>query len=66
VNDPAVLYWYEVKPGGTSGAADFIPHLIDSNSGVGTQVMIASMDAKGTPSIIVGNKKGAFVHRITP
>jgi len=66
VNDPAVLYWYEVKPGGTSGAAEFIPHLIDSNSGVGTQVMIASMDAKGTPSIIVGNKKGAFVHRITP
>ncbi len=66
VNDPAVIYWYEVKRGGTSGAAEFIPHEIHNNSGVGTQVMIAELDGKAPPEIIVGNKKGAFVHRATP
>lgn len=63
VNDPAVLYWYEVKRGGTSGAAEFIPHQIHADSGVGTQVMIAEMNGKAPPEIIVGNKKGAFVHK---
>jgi FG-GAP-like repeat len=63
VNDPAVLYWYEVKRGGTGGTAEFIPHLIHSDSGVGTQVMIAELDGKAPPEIVVGNKKGAFVHR---
>ena len=63
VNDPSVLYWYEVKRGGTSGAAEFIPHLIHSDSGVGTQVMIAELDGKAPPEIIVGNKKGAFVNK---
>lgn len=61
VNDPAVLYWYEVKPGGKSGAAEFIPHLIHDNSGVGTQVMVADVDGKGPLDIVVGNKKGCFV-----
>lgn len=65
VNDPAVIYWYQVKPGGTSGAAEFIPHLIHNNSGVGTQVMIAEMDGKAPPEIVVGNKKGSFVHHAT-
>ena len=65
-NDPAVIYWYEVKRGGTSGSAEFIPHLIHENSGVGTQVMIAEVNGKGTPEIVVGNKKGAFVHVATP
>ena len=63
VNDPSVLYWYEVKRGGTSGAAEFIPHLIHADSGVGTQVMIAELDGKSPPEIIVGNKKGAFVNK---
>lgn len=61
VNDPAVLYWYEVKPGGKSGEAQFIPHLIDSKSGVGTQVMIVDLDGQAPPEIVVGNKLGAFV-----
>ena len=65
VNEPAVLYWYEVKPGGKSGAAEFIPHLVHNDSGVGTQVMVAEMDGKAPPEIIVGNKKGAFIHTAT-
>ena len=65
VNDPAVIYWYEVKPGGTSGNATFTPHLINGDSGVGTQVMVAEMDGQAPPEVVVGNKKGAFVHRAT-
>jgi hypothetical protein len=59
--DPAVLYWYEVKPGKASGKAEFIPHLIDNNSGVGTQVTAVDVDGNGVPDVVVGNKKGCFV-----
>ena len=57
---PAVLYWFQLvrSPGGT---ADFVPHLIDSDSGVGTQVVAGFSSNKKLPDIVVGNKKGAFV-----
>lgn len=61
-HDPAVVYWYEVKPGKESGKVEFIPHLIHDNSGVGTQVTAVDMDGNGIPDVVVGNKKGAFVH----
>src|SRR5262249_34488171 len=34
-NDPAVLYWYELQR--KNGEVKWIPHLIDNDSGVGTQ-----------------------------
>jgi len=58
-NDPAVLYWFELKRDGKN--ARFIPHLIDSDSGVGTQVMVAPLGRDKKLGILVGNKKGAFV-----
>jgi len=58
-NDPAVLYWFELKRDGKN--ASFIPHLVDNNSGVGTQVTVAPLGLGKKPGIIVGNKKGAFV-----
>jgi ABC-type transport system substrate-binding protein len=60
-HDPAVLYWYEVKPGKTSGKAEFIPHLIHNDSGVGTQVTAVDVDGTGVPDVVVGTKKGCFV-----
>ncbi len=58
-NDPAVLYWFELKREGKS--AKFIPHLVDSDSGVGTQVTVAPLGRDKKLGIVIGNKKGAFV-----
>jgi len=40
----------------------FIPYLIDDNSGVGVEVKIVDVSNDGVPDVIVGNKRGAFVH----
>lgn len=59
-NAPAVLYWFKTvrNPDKT---VDFIPYLIDDNSGVGTQVVAADINGDRLPDVIVGNKKGIFV-----
>jgi hypothetical protein len=60
-NDAAVLYWFKLaRPGGKG--VDFIPYLIDSESGVGTQVVAGDINGDGLPDIVVGNKRGTFVH----
>jgi hypothetical protein len=58
-NAPAVLYWFELKR--ENGSAHFIAHLIDNDSGVGTQVVAKRGAGDKYPSIVVGNKKGTFV-----
>lgn len=59
-NAPAVLYWFECVR--TGGEVDFVPHLVDDDSGVGTQVVAQDINGDGVPDIVVGNKKGTFVH----
>ena len=59
-NAPAVLYWFKlVRP--ARGQADFVPQLIDDNSGVGTQVVTGFISNDRYPDIVVGNKKGLFL-----
>ncbi len=64
-NDPAVLYWYETvrkdTVGSSGGTVEFRPHLIDRNSGVGTQVEARDINGDGRVDVLVGNKKGLFV-----
>ena len=60
-NAPAVLYWFKLARG-ADHSVDFIPHLIDDNSGIGTQVVAGDLNGDKLPDIIVGNKKGTFVH----
>ncbi len=62
-NDPGefqvpVLYWFEFKPG---KEPQWVPHLIDDDSGVGTQVLTEDITKDKLTDIIVANKKGVFV-----
>jgi putative membrane-bound dehydrogenase-like protein len=57
---PAVVYWFQLVRG--EKGVDFVPHRIDDDSGVGTQVVVGDVNADGLPDVLVGNKKGAFVH----
>jgi len=59
-NAPAVVYWFQLKRN-ADGSVQFVPHRIDDDSGVGTQVAAADLNADGTPDVVVGNKKGTFV-----
>lgn len=56
--EPAVLYWYEFKPGATP---TWVPHLVDANSGGGVEVDVEDISGDGLKDIIVANKKGVFV-----
>jgi hypothetical protein len=58
---PAVLYWFKLVRG-KDGSVDWVPFKIDDDSGVGTQVIAADLNGDKYPDVVVGNKKGIFVH----
>src|SRR5258707_3124601 len=58
---PAVLYWFKLVRGADK-SVDFVPYLIDDNSGIGTQVVVGDINGDKLPDVVVGNKKGTFVH----
>ena len=63
--DPASgspLYWFKLVRG-PEKTADFVPHLIDGGSGVGTQIVAAPCSNKKYPDLVVGNKRGTFYLR---
>ena len=55
-----VLYWYQTKRDG-KGGVDFIPHLIDANTGVGTDVQVGDVNGDQLPDVLVANKAGVFI-----
>jgi len=61
-NDSAVLYWFQLIRN-PDKSVEFIPHLIDDASGVGTQVVAGYCSDKKRPDIVVANKRGAFYLR---
>ena len=62
---PTVLFWLELHREGAENIS-FIPHLIDEDSGVGTQIAAADLNRNGRPESVVGNKKGNFAYRKEP
>lgn len=58
-DQPAVLYWFELSR--QDGKPVWTPHLIDHDSGVGTQFEVVDTNGDGLLDIVVGNKKGAFL-----
>ena len=59
-NAAAVVYWFQLTR--KNGKAGFVPHQVHDDSGVGTQVIAGDISGDGRPDIVVGNKKGTFVH----
>ena len=62
--EPLGLYWYESFPG-PSGALEWVKHIIDygSRAGGGMQVVVARLEGKPYPEVVVGGKAGLFLFR---
>ena len=55
--EPAVLYWFEFIPG---KQPQWIPHLIDDDSGIGLSFVVEDINDDKLDDIIISNKKGVF------
>ena len=60
LNAAAVLYWFRLvrEPG---QAPRYEPKLLDSEAGVGTQVVVADVNQDGLPDILTAARAGAFL-----
>lgn len=63
--EPAVVYWFEIRRP-AKGQVKFVRHLIDDDSGIGTQFEVADIDDNGTLDVVASNKKGVHIFFQTP
>jgi hypothetical protein len=61
---PCVLYWYKRR--GSGSDLTWERHLIDDDSGVGTQFEVVDLNGDGRLDIVTANKKGVFVFEQLP
>ena len=59
-NQPAMLYWFEARKS-KDGFTSFVPHEIDSDSGIGTQFVVADVNGDKLLDVVTSNKKGTFL-----
>lgn len=57
---PAAIYWLRVTRG-EDGMAKFTPNVIDEDSGVGTQFVVADINGDKLLDVVSSNKKGVRV-----
>ncbi|MGL6096869.1 MAG: FG-GAP repeat domain-containing protein, partial [Fimbriiglobus sp.] len=57
---PATIYWLKATKG-ADGVVSFAPHVIDPDSGIGTQFTITDMNGDGLPDVVSANKLGVRV-----
>ncbi len=54
------MYWFQlVRKAG--GEVEWVPHLINNNSGVGTQIVATDVNGDGKVDILTAARKGAFI-----
>jgi hypothetical protein len=58
-NGAPVLYWFELKRQGNK--VEWVAHLIDNDSGVGTQIVACDVNGDKLGDVVVGNKRGQFI-----
>jgi HEAT repeat protein len=58
--EPSELFWLELQRP-EPGKVEYKKHLIDSDSGVGTQYEVCDFDEDGLLDIVVSNKKGVHL-----
>jgi hypothetical protein len=57
-----VLYWYQtVRNPKAPGGAEFIPHLIDNDSGVGSDVLAVDLNHDGAMDIVTATRFGTTI-----
>jgi len=64
-SEPAVVYWFEIRRP-EKGKVQFIRHLIDDDSGIGTQFEVADIDGDGRLDVASANKKGVHLFLQNP
>ena len=60
VDDPPVVYWFELRRL-ANHQVQWIPHLIDSSSGVGTSMLVTDLNGDGQPDVLTASRMGTFV-----
>ena len=61
-NAAPVIYWFQLQRSAT-GAVNYVPHLVDDNSGTGTEIKAQDFNGDGLKDLLVGNKHGVYVFR---
>lgn len=61
--DAPVLYWYKtVRDRKASGGAELMPHLVDTHSGVGSDVLVVDLNHDGAMDIVTSTRFGTFIY----
>ncbi len=58
--EPALLVWFEIQRP-EKGKAAFVRHVIDDDSGIGTQFEVVDMNGDGQMDVATANKKGVHL-----
>ena len=60
-NPRALLYWFKIVRHTDDQGVDFVPYLIDDDTGIGVQVVAGDVNGDQFPDVVVSNKKGTAV-----
>ena len=57
--DPVIYYFRLTQK--SDGSAEYVPHKVDDDAGIGRQLVSGDLNADGLPDIVAANKNGTFV-----